>query len=1043
MKFRGAFLSLAVLCCALPPVVVGQHATRPEVDNRFGVPFPESRDPQAWQLWRQQVRARIEARRTDIHANAASGGSSGIIETLAGTAPFQQPVNALKTGFGQTYGIAEDSKGNLYVAGCDLGAVLKVDSSSNTTVYAGQPLATGPAISTGDGGPATAARLPCPAGLVFDTSDNLYVSDLQDATVRVVNAQTGIIETVAGTAGQRNHTGDGGPATAATLEFPSGMALDGRENLFIEDNTYIREVNLASGIIQTIAGTATPQCPFSVTHPCPANQVFLETSVGQSTIAAAQNHLYVGLSLMSGGNGPTLNGGIVDINLSTGSMQLVAGGGVSAGTSSSYPSVGTTYNVEGLIADANGNLYFSNLLNSVYELSAADHTTKPIAGSSAIGYSGDSGPAVMAALLNPQAICLSPDDKVDLVDGLRVRSFTPGADIATVAGNGFANYFGDGGPSTQAGLDDPTGVVSDALGNLYIADYWNGLVRRVDAVTGIISTVAGGGAPGVTGDGGPAAQAYLFPSALALDQANHLYVRDANTASIRVVDLQSGAISTLAGNIFGQGPIVFDGERTLYAANKTSPGYAYNDEIRAVDVTTGASIKIAGDGLQVGGTNGDGGPATDAVLLNVQGLALDGQGNLYVADNVSNDLRSINLTTGIISTIAGSHSDVPPASGYSGDGGPALDAYFQQPTGLAVDGAGHLVVIDSGNGVLRQIDLTTNVINTIAGNHELPRGFSGDGSAATGATFSYPFGTTFDPSGNLWIADSGNDRVRRVVLHPTQLKSALTYNDASSGGIQWTATYSGLSFGIPPTGTVTLSSGGVSLGTGSLAAATHGSGNYIATITSSSAPSGSTVSAQYSGDGNYAVETTTITFQQPSYKVSAAPPSLSVQQGSSGSVTFTVTPQNGFKEQVSFACDASTLPKGVTCSFSPASVTPDGIHAVTTTLTVQTTGASIAAIDRLKAKPSDRLPRGGAMLALLVLLVPPMRRKAWLTGVTVLLFVVCLGGVSGCGGAASKSSGSSQNPNATPPGNYVIHVNSSGGSSQGAAPITVSLTVTG
>jgi hypothetical protein len=281
------------------------------------------------------------------------------------------------------------------------------------------------------------------------------------------------------------------------------------------------------------------------------------------------------------------------------------------------------------------------------------------------------------------------------------------------------------------------------------------------------------------------------------------------------------------------------------------------------------------------------------------------------------------------------------------------------------------------------------------------------------------------------------------VLHPTKLNATLTYGGASSGGLTFTATYNGLSFGSPPTGTVALSSGGASLGTGTLAAATDGSGNYIATITSSSAPSGPTVSAQFSGDGNYAAETTTITFQQPSYKVSAAPPSLTIQQGSSGSVTFTVTPQNGFNEQVSFACDASTLPMGVTCSFSPASVTPDGIDAATTTLTVQTTGASIAAIDRSKAKPPGWLPRGGAMLALVVLLVPPMRRKAWLTGLTVLLFAVCLGGVSGCGGGGSNSSGSSQNPNATPLGSYVIHVNSSAGSPQGAAPITVSLTVTG
>jgi sugar lactone lactonase YvrE len=1055
VRFRGVLLflvgffsALASSAVAAPAgqVVPGNHQAAPRVSaSPLGIPFPTSRDPQQWQAWHQRVRAQLEARRnTRAHANSASGnGSGGIIETIAGAVPFQKPVNGLKTGFGQIQGIAEDGNGNLYVAGCDLGVVLKVDSSSNTTVYAGQPLATGPAISSGDGGPATAARLPCPAGLVFDTSGNLYVSDLQDGTVRVVNSQTGIIQTVAGTPGQRDHTGDGGPATAATLEFPTGLALDGTGNLFIEDLEYVREVNLSTGIIQTIAGSAANPCAFSVTHPCPATQVSLD--MFGSTIAVAQNHLYAALSSVYVGNGPNLSGAIVDVDLSTGSMQLVAGGGISAGTSSSYPAVGTIYNAEGLTADANGNVYFTELSNLVYELSAADHTAKVIAGTSAIGYSGDGGPAATAALSSPQAICFSAGAKVDFVDGLRVRSFTPGGDIAAVAGDGFANYFGDGGPSTQAGLDYPTGVVSDGSGNLYIADYWNGLIRRVDAVTGIISTVAGGGAPGVVGDGGPAVKAYLFPSALALDQANHLYVHDADTASIRVVDLESGVISTLAGNFPGQGPIVFDGKMTLYVTNKFRPSDAYNGEVWAVDVTTGASTKIAGGGATSNAPNGDGGPATDASLEDVQGLALDGQGNLYVADNWSNDVRSINLATGIISTIAGSHSDSYPTSGYSGDGGPALDAYFHGPTGLALDGAGHLVVIDAGNGVLRQIDLTTKIIATIAGNHGLPPGFSGDGSAATGATFYYPFGTTFDPSGNLWIADSFNNRVRRVVLHPTKLNATLTYGGASSGGVTFTATYDGLSFGIAPTGTVTFLNGSASLGTGTIAAATDGSGNYVATLAATSAPiNAATITAQYRGDANYAAVTATAAFQPaiPSYTVSAKPASLTIKQGSAGSITFTVTPQNGFNQAVSFQCDNATLPKGVTCSFSPAAVTPNGTAAVTSTLTVQTTGAATAILDKRTTHASGWL-RGGAVLALLLFGIPGGRRRFWLGGTALLLFAFCVAGVIGCGGGGSgNTGGGTQAANATPPGAYSIQVTTSVSSSVNASPVTVSLTVT-
>lgn len=186
------------------------------------------------------------------------------------------------------------------------------------------------------------------------------------------------------------------------------------------------------------------------------------------------------------------------------------------------------------------------------------------------------------------------------------------------------------------------------------------------------------------------------------------------------------------------------------------------------------------------------------------------------------------------------------------------------------------------------------------------------------------------------------------------------------------------------------------------------------------------------------------TVQQPSYKLSAAPSAITIQQGSSGSVTLTVTPQNGFHEQVSFTCDASTLPKGVACNFSPASVTPDGSHAVTATLTVQTTSATTASIDRSRTRPADWLPRSGVMLALVVLLIRPMRRKACLAGLAVLLSAVCLGGVSGCGGEGTNSNaGGTQNLNATPPGNYSIHVDSSVGGQQGATPLTVSLTVTG
>jgi hypothetical protein len=428
----------------------------------------------------------------------------------------------------------------------------------------------------------------------------------------------------------------------------------------------------------------------------------------------------------------------------------------------------------------------------------------------------------------------------------------------------------------------------------------------------------------------------------------------------------------------------------------------------------------------------------------VQGLALDYEGNLYVADSAFEDIRKINLSTGIISTLAGVHPSNPYTTGYSGDGGPASAATFDSPMGLAYDGSDHLTVVDSGNHVLRQIDLTSNIITIVGGNH-IP-GFGGDGGPPSGAMLYDPNSATYDPAGNLIIADTKNDRLRRVVLHPTNLKATLTYGGGQSpsgDSITYTATYSGLSFGIAPTGSVTFLHGSTSLGTGAIAAASDGSGNYVATFTATSLPAeNATITAQYSGDVHYAASTTSITFQQlsPSYTVSANPAALTVSQGSSGSITFTVTPQNGFNQAVSFSCDATTLPKGVTCSFSPAAVKPNET-AVTTTLTVQTTGSTVAALDTRRTPFSGWLPRGGAALALLLLGLPRVRRKTWPGGMALLLFAWCFAGVAGCGGGANTGGGT-QNANSTPPGSYSIHVTSSAGSVSGVAPVTVALTVT-
>ncbi len=1060
MTFRGVLLFLAVFCSALASsavaasagqVIPGRHEATPRVTaSPFGIPFPVSHDPQEWQVWRQRVRAQLEARHAarsqsnQAQPNGANGTAAGIIETIAGAVPFQKPVNALKTGFGRLQGIAEDGSGNLYIASCDLGVVLKVDSSSNTTVYAGQPLATGPAVSSGDGRPATSARLSCPYDLVFDGAGDLYIADVQAGAVRVVQGTTGIIQTIAG---------NGAPATAALLEGPTGLALDGMGNLFIADFEYVQELNLSTGIIQTIAGSELTgvQCNLSASNTCPAAQVHLSL---YGSMAVFQNHLYAGLNAALAADNQVLRGAIVSIDLSTGVMQLLAGGGTYAGTSSTYPGIGKDYALLGLTADEKGNVYFTDFSsNLVRVLAASDHTVSVVAGSSSSGYSGDGGPATMATLFGPVAICLSPKGDVVFVDGLRVRSFAVGGNITTVAGDGFGNYFGDGGPATQAGLDYPDSFAADTEGNIYLADLDNGLVRRIDSVSGVITTVAGDGKIGVAGDGGPALQASLDPVSLALDQAGHLYVSSDN--AIRVVDLKTGTISTLVSGVASYGGMVFDGDKTLYITSRRStPNSPGNSQVLAVDATTGATSIVAGT-VYTGSPSGDGGPATQAGLGDARGLALDGKGTLFIADAVFNNVRSVNLSTGIIERFAGQAFDMPGPAPDGGDGGQAVHAILVYPTGLAYDGAGHLIIADSGNNLLREIDLSNNIITTLAGNRTA--GFGGDGGAATGAMLYYPSAVTSDPSGNLFVADTYNNRVRRVVLHPTKLNAILRYAGASSGGVTFTATYSGLSFGIAPTGTVAFLNGSALLGTGTIAGPADGSGGYVATFTSSSLPAnGDTITAQYSGDGNYAAGAITITLQQltPSYTVSATPASLTIKQGASGSIAFTVTPQNGFNQAVSFQCDNSTLPQGVTCSFSPASVTSNGTVAVTSTLTVATTGAAVAALDRRTTNGFGWL-HGGAVLALLLFGIPAAPRRFWSAvrkrGSVLMLVILSIcggitigGGIVGCGGGGSGNTGggSTQAANATPPGAYAIQVTTSFGSTTDTSPVTVSLTVT-
>ena len=321
--------------------------------------------------------------------------------------------------------------------------------------------------------------------------------------------------------------------------------------------------------------------------------------------------------------------------------------------------------------------------------------------------------AAMANFAGPQGLATDPLGNLYVADSINevIKKITPGGVVTTVAGNGNAGYAGDGGPATSAKLNTPAGITLDAVGNLYIADKENNVIRKVSAITGIITTIAGNGStsPGssAVGDGGMATSASLFgPNDVAVDSIGNVFIADSYHGLVRKVDT-SGKIWTVAGGGSGGGP----------------------------------------DGL------GDGGPALSAVLSTPSGIALDAAGNLYIADTGHNRIRFV--SSGIITAVAGNGS-----YGYSGDSGSALTSTLAGPYGIRLDAAGNIYIADFGNNVVRELQAGAGIMSTIAGNGN--PGFIGDNGSPLTAGLSGPASVAIDSMGNLFIADFSNNRIRQV-----------------------------------------------------------------------------------------------------------------------------------------------------------------------------------------------------------------------------------------------------------------------------------------
>ena len=334
--------------------------------------------------------------------------------------------------------------------------------------------------------------------------------------------------------------------------------------------------------------------------------------------------------------------------------------------------------------------------------------------------------------------------------------------ITTIAGSGEAGYDGDGGPAASARLNEPFLCAFDRQGNLYVAEAMNHCVRRIDGRSGVITTVAGTGQLGYGGDGGPATQAtFNQPYALDVAENGDLYVVDRLNAVIRKVDAASGIISTVAGT--GTPGSGGDGGPATHAA-LWEPNDCFLDRrgglliadvqdqrIRRLDLATGVITTFAGNGDKA--RSGDGLPAIEASIFGARAVCQDGSGNTYICEREGNGVRKVGVD-GIMTTLAGTGE-----RGYGGDGGPALTATWGAPKALRCDLQGNVLVVDTENHAIRRIDAVTGIVTTVTGGWH---GGHGDGGPATEAALDRPHGCCVDAQGNLYIADSNNHRVRIV-----------------------------------------------------------------------------------------------------------------------------------------------------------------------------------------------------------------------------------------------------------------------------------------
>ena len=654
---------------------------------------------------------------------------------------------ATEAGLAYPQSVAYDALGNLYFSDAANHRVRRVDrKTGDIATVAG----TGAAGFAGDGRPGWGASLRYPAGLAFDRAGNLYIADRQNDRIRRVRAKDRIIETIAGP-GDGEHLGDGGPAVAASLSTPIALALDAEGDLLVTDRGHhrVRRIDLETLVITTVAGTGKAE---STGDGGAADLASVNDPVSMAVTAA-------GDILVGEWNGTRVR----RIERTTGKITTVAGTGVMGFSGDGGPATSATLRgARGLVADPAGGFFVSDDENyRIRRVSAAGVITT-YAGIGSSAFSGDGGPAALAGL-HPAGLALDRDGTALVFadeENNRIRRISfDSTNIFTIAGSDAYGYLGDLGPATSAGLREPWRAIVGQGGHLFIADAENSRVRRVDRESRKISTYAGGGFEEADG---PAESVELrFPSALAFDPSGNLLVAETWGRRVRRIDAATGLARTIAGPGTEGGPLGDGGPATSarldapfgLAVDRAGNVYvadAGQHRVRRVDASTGLITTVAGNGVE--GYSGDGGPATSAALKEPRDVAIDAAGDLYVATG-DGRVRRVAAASGLVSTYAGGGS-------VQGDGGPATQAELHDPSGLALDASGNLLIADGWGARVRRVDYGTKVITTIAGS--AVTGFYGDGGPAIRAGLTEPRGVHVDLAGNVYVADTSANRIRAI-----------------------------------------------------------------------------------------------------------------------------------------------------------------------------------------------------------------------------------------------------------------------------------------